>query len=77
LRIAGTYSPPFRPLTAEEDAESVARINESGAGTVFVSLGCPKQETWMAAHRGRIRAVIFGVGAAFEFHAGVINRAPS
>lgn len=76
LRIAGTYSPPFRALTAEEDAEDVARINESGAGAVFVGLGCPKQETWMAAHRGRIQAVMFGVGAAFEFHAGVINRAP-
>ncbi len=76
LRIAGTHSPPFRALTAEEDAADVARINESGAGAVFVGLGCPKQETWMAAHRGRIRAVMFGVGAAFEFHAGVINRAP-
>ena len=76
LRIAGLYSPPFRALTEEEDAESVARINKSGAGAVFVSLGCPKQETWMAAHRGRIQAVMFGVGAAFEFHAGVINRAP-
>ena len=76
LRIAGTYSPPFRALTAEEDAADVARINDSGAGAVFVGLGCPKQEKWMAAHRGRIRAVMFGVGAAFEFHAGVINRAP-
>jgi N-acetylglucosaminyldiphosphoundecaprenol N-acetyl-beta-D-mannosaminyltransferase len=76
LRVAGTQSPPFRALTAEEDAESVARINASGAGVVFVSLGCPKQEKWMAAHRGRIRAVMFGVGAAFDFHAGVINRAP-
>lgn len=76
LRIAGTYSPPFRPLTPVEDAADVARINDSGAGAVFIGLGCPKQETWMAAHRGRIRAVMFGVGAAFEFHAGVINRAP-
>jgi N-acetylglucosaminyldiphosphoundecaprenol N-acetyl-beta-D-mannosaminyltransferase len=76
LGIAGAYSPPFRPLTEEEDAEIVARINGSGAGAVFVSLGCPKQEKWMAAHRGRIRAVMCGVGAAFEFHAGVINRAP-
>ncbi len=76
LRIAGTCSPPFRPLTADEDAEDVTRINESGAGAVFVSLGCPKQEQWMAAHRGRIRAVMFGVGAAFEWYAGVLNRAP-
>ena len=76
LRIAGLYSPPFRALTEEEDAESVARINESGAGAVFVSLGCPKQEKWMAAHRGRIRAVMVGVGAAFDYHAGSIKRAP-
>lgn len=76
LRIAGSCSPPFRPLTAEEDAEIVQRINSSGARTVWVSLGCPKQELWMAAHRGRINAVMIGVGAAFEFHAGTIQRAP-
>lgn len=76
LRIAGVWSPPFRALTPEEDAEAVARINESGAGVVFVSLGCPKQELWMAAHRGRVQAVMIGVGAAFSFHAGTIRRAP-
>jgi N-acetylglucosaminyldiphosphoundecaprenol N-acetyl-beta-D-mannosaminyltransferase len=76
LRIAGLCSPPFRSLTEEEDAESVAHINESGAGVVFVSFGCPKQEKWMAAHRGRIRAVMIGVGAAFDFLASVRNRAP-
>lgn len=76
LRIAGMISPPFRPLTAAEDDDIVVRINASGARVVFVSLGCPKQELWMAAHRGRIDAVMIGVGAAFDYHAGTIKRAP-
>ena len=76
LRIAGAESPPFRALTPEEDAAAVRRINASGAGTVWVSLGCPKQELWMAAHRGRVQAVMVGVGAAFDFHAGTVLRAP-
>lgn len=54
----------------------VERINASGAGVVWVSLGCPKQEKWMAAHRGRVNAVMIGVWAAFDFHAGVVKRAP-
>jgi N-acetylglucosaminyldiphosphoundecaprenol N-acetyl-beta-D-mannosaminyltransferase len=69
-------SPPFRALTPEEDAAAVERINSSGAGIVFVGLGCPKQERWMAEHRGRINAVMIGVGAAFDFHAGTVQRAP-
>ncbi|MET0508826.1 MAG: WecB/TagA/CpsF family glycosyltransferase [Burkholderiaceae bacterium] len=77
LRIAGQLSPPFRPLTEAEDAEVCARIAESGAGVVFVSLGCPKQEKWMDAHRGRIPAVMVGVGAAFDYHAGTLTRAPT
>lgn len=77
LRIAGAESPPFRALTPEEDAAVVQRINASGACTVWVSLGCPKQELWMAAHRGRVHAVMLGVGAAFDFHAGVVPRAPA
>lgn len=76
LVIAGSHSPPFRALTEEEDAAIVRDINDSGAGTVWVSLGCPKQEKWMAAHRGRINGVMIGVGAAFDYHAGVISRAP-
>jgi N-acetylglucosaminyldiphosphoundecaprenol N-acetyl-beta-D-mannosaminyltransferase len=76
LVIAGALSPPFRPLTAEEDEAQVRLINASGATTVWVGLGCPKQERWMAAHRGRIQAVMVGVGAAFDFHAGTIRRAP-
>lgn len=76
LKIAGAISPPFRALTAAEDAAIVEQINASGAGVVWVSLGCPKQELWMAAHRGRINAVMVGVGAAFDYHAGTIKRAP-
>lgn len=76
LQIAGMYSPPFRAATPEEDAADIQRINDSGAGTVWVSLGCPKQEKWMAAHRGKVNAVMVGVGAAFDYHAGTIQRAP-
>ena len=76
LVIAGTVSPPFRALSEAEDAAIVARINASGAGTVWVSLGCPKQEKWMLAHRGRVTAVMLGVGAAFDFIAGTLPRAP-
>jgi N-acetylglucosaminyldiphosphoundecaprenol N-acetyl-beta-D-mannosaminyltransferase len=76
LVIAGMHAPPFRPLDAEEDEEAVRMINSSGAGVVFVGLGCPKQELWMARHRTRIDAVMVGVGAAFDFHAGTLNRAP-
>jgi N-acetylglucosaminyldiphosphoundecaprenol N-acetyl-beta-D-mannosaminyltransferase len=77
LIVSGYESPPFRPLTPQEDADVVARINASGAGLVFVGLGCPKQELWMQAHRGRIIAVMLGVGAAFDFHAGTVSRAPA
>lgn len=70
-------SPPFRALTPEEDAAAVDRINTSGAGIVFVGLGCPKQERWMAGHRGKLNAVMIGVGAAFDFHAGTVRRAPA
>lgn len=76
MKLAGCYAPPFRELTPEEDALVVRAINESGAGIVLVALGCPKQEAWIARHRGRIRAVMIGVGAAFDFFAGVTPRAP-
>ncbi len=76
LTIAGAHAPPFRALSDAEDEADVRRINESGANVVFVGLGCPKQEIWMAEHRGRIQAVMIGVGAAFDFHAGVKTRAP-
>ena len=76
LNIAGMFSPPFRAATQAEDNQIIEKINNSGAGVVFVSLGCPKQEIWMAEHRGRIQAVMIGVGAAFDYHAGTIKRAP-
>jgi N-acetylglucosaminyldiphosphoundecaprenol N-acetyl-beta-D-mannosaminyltransferase len=69
-------SPPFRELNDVEKREAVQRIHQSGAGIVFVGLGCPKQERWMAEHRGKIGAVMIGVGAAFDFHAGVVSRSP-
>jgi N-acetylglucosaminyldiphosphoundecaprenol N-acetyl-beta-D-mannosaminyltransferase len=77
LKISGMESPPFRTLSSEEDAQAIARINASGAGIVFVGLGCPKQERWMAEHRGKLHAVMIGVGAAFDFHAGTVQRAPA
>lgn len=76
LQIAGSYSPPFRPLTPEEIQQDCDRINASGAAVVFVSLGCPKQEFWMAHHQAEIRAVTIGVGAAFRFHTGEVSQAP-
>ncbi len=76
LDIRGYESPPFRELTDEEDRETVSRINASGADIVWVGLGAPKQEKWMADHKGRINALMLGVGAGFDFHAGTIKRAP-
>lgn len=76
LRVAGMHSPPFRPLSREEDEAIVNMINDSGANVVFVGLGCPKQEKWMFDHRGRVHAVMIGVGAAFDYHSGVVRRAP-
>jgi N-acetylglucosaminyldiphosphoundecaprenol N-acetyl-beta-D-mannosaminyltransferase len=77
LVIAGAESPPFRKLSAEEDEEMVRRINDSGAGIVFIGLGCPKQDHFAADHRDRIRGVQVCVGAAFDFHAGVKKPAPA
>lgn len=76
LKIAGYYSPPFRILSDAEKLDSIERINSSGANTVWVGLGCPKQEKWMYEHKGKINAVMIGVGAAFDYHAGIISRAP-
>ena len=72
MQVVGTYCPPFRPLTDEEDRALVQQINASGADIVWVGLSTPKQEGWMAAHRDRLdAAVLVGVGAAFDFHAGL------
>jgi exopolysaccharide biosynthesis WecB/TagA/CpsF family protein len=77
LQIAGAESPPFRKLTPEEDDAVVRRINTSGAGILFVGLGCPKQDHFAADHGGRIQPVQVCVGAAFDFHAGTKPMAPA
>lgn len=77
LKVAGTHTPPFRSLTAEEDQAVVDDINASGADIVWVGLSTPKQERWMSSHAGRIDApVMIGVGAAFDFLAGTKTQAP-
>jgi N-acetylglucosaminyldiphosphoundecaprenol N-acetyl-beta-D-mannosaminyltransferase len=76
LEIAGSHSPPFRPLAPEEEEEDIQRLHHSGAKIVFVSLGCPKQEEWMARQQGKLSAVMIGVGAAFGFHSGTVRQAP-
>lgn len=76
LIVAGTSSPPFRPLSDEENSRELRAIADSGARLVFVGLGCPKQELWMATNSRQLPAVLLGVGAAFDFHAGRAKRAP-
>lgn len=76
IQIAGMYSPPFRPMTEDEDKAIVERINETKPDFVWVGLGAPKQEKWMAAHQGRVNGLMVGVGAGFDYHAGNIDRAP-
>lgn len=76
LKIAGVYSPPFRPLTASEETEIIERINNSGAHFVFVALGCPKQERWMASMKGRIQACMVGIGGSLPVMIGMQKRAP-
>lgn len=78
LQVVGTYSPPFRPLTEEEDQEIIQMINDSGADIVWVGLSTPKQERWMGAHVGKLDApVMVGVGAAFDFHTDRKPQAPA
>jgi N-acetylglucosaminyldiphosphoundecaprenol N-acetyl-beta-D-mannosaminyltransferase len=77
LNVAGIFSPPFRALTSNEDQEVVEHINRSRADIVWVGISTPKQERWMAEHVGRVDApVLIGVGAAFDFHAGLKKQAP-
>jgi N-acetylglucosaminyldiphosphoundecaprenol N-acetyl-beta-D-mannosaminyltransferase len=76
LRVAYAHAPPFRQLSGEEDAAIVREINRSGARILFVGLGCPKQERWMALHKGAVNATMLGVGAAFDFLAGTKRQAP-
>jgi N-acetylglucosaminyldiphosphoundecaprenol N-acetyl-beta-D-mannosaminyltransferase len=75
--IAGTYAPPFRDLTPEEDSQIVAMINDAAADIVWVGLSTPKQERWMYEHRDRLRVpALIGVGAAFDINTGVKKQAP-
>lgn len=76
LRIVGMYAPPFRNLSEEEDRECVEMINKTRADFIWVGLGAPKQEFWMADHKGKVCGLMLGVGAGFDFHAGTIKRAP-
>jgi N-acetylglucosaminyldiphosphoundecaprenol N-acetyl-beta-D-mannosaminyltransferase len=76
LTIGYGWSPPFRPLTVAEEGECVSRILASGVRILFVGLGCPKQERWMAEHRESMKLVMVGVGAAFDFLAGAKRQAP-
>jgi N-acetylglucosaminyldiphosphoundecaprenol N-acetyl-beta-D-mannosaminyltransferase len=78
LRIVGASSPPFRELTEAEDEREIALINASGAKVVWVGTGQPKQERWMHEMRPRLTApLLVGVGAAFDFHAGLVSQAPA
>ena len=78
VKIVGGYSPPHRPLTAEEREAVVDEINHSRPDVVWVGIGVPKQEKWMAQMRPLLEApVLIGVGAAFDFHAGLVPQAPA
>jgi N-acetylglucosaminyldiphosphoundecaprenol N-acetyl-beta-D-mannosaminyltransferase len=77
LLVAYKFSPPFRPLDKQETIQIIENIAASGARILFVGLGCPKQEIWMAEQKGKIPAVMLGVGAAFDFLAGTKPQAPA
>lgn len=76
LDIRGSLSPRFGQWTDEEESAYIDAINQSGAKIIFVGLGCPKQEIWMSNNKQRVDGILLGVGAAFDFHAGTVARAP-
>ena len=76
MQVAGLYSPPFHELTEEEDEADIRRINEAAPDIIWVGLGAPKQEKWMAAHQNKVCGLMIGVGAGFDFHGDMIRRAP-
>lgn len=76
IQVVGMYSPPFGPVNPEEDLDIITQINEASPDFVWVGLGAPKQEKWMAAHQGKIEGFMVGVGAAFDYLVGNIKRAP-
>ncbi len=78
VAIAGSYSPPFGEWPEDEFDRMTGKIRESGANLIWVGLGCPKQEHWIARHKDQLSpGVYFGIGAAFAFHAGEVSQAPS
>jgi len=77
LQIAGHISPPFRPLPDEEQEVYLQQIAQSGAGVLLVGMGCPRQEDWAFKYRSRLPMAVLCVGAAFDFHAGTVKRAPT
>lgn len=77
IQIVGMYSPPFRPLIESEDMAITEHINETEPDFLWIGLGAPKQEKWMADHQGRVKGFMVGVGAGFDYYAGNINRAPN
>jgi N-acetylglucosaminyldiphosphoundecaprenol N-acetyl-beta-D-mannosaminyltransferase len=76
LKIVYAFSPPFRPLTWEENEKITSEINRAAPDILFMGLGCPKQENWMAEHRDKVTAVMLGVGASFDFFAGNVKESP-
>jgi N-acetylglucosaminyldiphosphoundecaprenol N-acetyl-beta-D-mannosaminyltransferase len=77
LQVKGSYSPPFRPLTPEEKQNIITEINSAAPDFLFVALGCPKQEKWMAEHKGKIKSCMMGLGQAFHVYAGKEKRLPN
>ena len=76
IEVVGSYAPPFREEARQESSIWISEVNDSGANTLWVSLGCPKQELWQALHKQKIKCVMLAVGAAFPLMAGNIPRAP-
>ena len=76
VEICGVHPDRFRDATQAEDKTDIEKINKSGAHIVFVGRGCPRQEYWVESHKGKVNAAMLAIGAAFDFHAGVLKRAP-
>lgn len=77
VKLCGVHVDRFREATEEEDVLDIQKINQSGANIVLVGRGCPRQEYWVANHKGKVNAAMMAVGAAFDFHAGTVKQAPS
>lgn len=76
VEICGVHADRFREATEEEDRADIEKINRAGAHIVLVGRGCPRQEIWVSAHKGKVNAVMMAIGAAFDFHARVVSQAP-